>query len=273
MPTNLPCEWFSIEKEYREEKDLKKKIELLKKLISATPKHKGTENLLADLRRKLSKLEDQLEKKSRKSGTKQFIIKKEGDLLISILGLTQSGKSTLLKELTNANVEISNKPYTTKEPVTGICFHEGVLIQFVEVPSFFLPRHLAIAHISDLILILANSEKEKEEINKIIEENNIQKKQLYWKIENKNYKELLEKIIEEAGVIRVFTKPIGKNVEERAIVLKKGSKIQDMIERINKHWLRTFRFARVFDKSKFSGKRVGLNYELKDKDVVELHIG
>lgn len=272
MPTNLPCEWYAIEKEYREEKDLKKKIELLKQLIAATPKHKGTENLLADLRKKLSKLEDLLEKKSKKLTTRQATIKKEGDLLISIVGLTNSGKSTILKELTNANVEISEKPYTTKTPVTGVRFYSGVLIQFVEIPSFFLPKDLSIAHISDLILILANSEEEIKEVEKILEKNRIQKKRVYWNIEWKDYEKLLEKIIEEAEVIRVFTKPIGKQVDERAIVLKKGSKLKDMIEKINSNWLKTFRFARVFDDSSYSGRRIGLNYELKDKDVIELHI-
>ncbi|MFH8108856.1 MAG: hypothetical protein QXY24_03890, partial [Candidatus Aenigmatarchaeota archaeon] len=102
MPANLPAEWFAIEKEYLEERNLERKIELLKKLISATPKHKGTENLLAELRKRLARLEDQLEKKARKPGKKQASIKKSGDLLVAILGLTKSGKSSLLNALTNA---------------------------------------------------------------------------------------------------------------------------------------------------------------------------
>lgn len=273
MPTNLPGDWYAIEEEYREEKDLKKKIDLLKKLISATPKHKGTENLLADLRRKLSKLEEMLEKKSKKYGKRQVGIKKTGDILVSILGVTQSGKSTLLKELTKARVEIGSEPYTTKEPVTGVCFYEGVLIQFVEIPSFFLPRDLAIAHSSNVLLILANSVEESRIVERVIEENNIKKKRIYWKKEDKDYNKLLEKIIEEADVIRVFTKPIGKEVENRAIVLKNGSTLQDMIEKINSAWLKTFRFARVYDNSNFSGKRVGLSYILKDKDIIEIHAG
>ncbi|MEM7816366.1 MAG: TGS domain-containing protein [Candidatus Aenigmatarchaeota archaeon] len=277
MPTNLTGEWYAIEKKYREEKDLKKKIELLKRLIAATPKHKGTENLLADLRRRLSKLEELSERRSKRSGGKEAAIKKEGDLLVSIVGLTKSGKSILLKELTNANVEISEQPYTTKTPVTGVCFYSVVLIQFVEIPSFFLPRDLSIAHISDLILILANNEEERKEVEKVLEKNRIQNKKIYWKVDFKDsrkqdYKMLLEKIIQEAEVIRVFTKPVGKKVEERAIVLKNGSTLRDMIEKINSNWLNTFRFARVFDNSKISGRRVGLNYKLNDKDIVELHV-
>ena len=272
MPANLPAEWFAVQKEYLEEKNLKKKIELLKKLISVTPKHKGTENLLADLRKRLSRLEEQLEKKARKPGKKQASIKKSGDLLIAILGLTKSGKSSLLNALTNAKAEVSLKPYTTKEPVTGICFFEGVAIQLVEIPSFFLPRHLSIAHSADLLLILANSEEEKEKVERIISEHKIEKKKIFWSIERKDYEQLLKKILEEAEIVRVFTKPVGKPKEEKALVLKKGSRVKDLIEKINKNWLKSFKFARIFDETEFSGRKVGLNYLLKDKDVVELHL-
>jgi len=146
MPANLPAEWFTIENEYRREKNLEKKIELMKKLISSTPKHKGTENLLADLKKKLSKLEEELEKKSRKLKRRQETIKKTGDILVAIVGLTKSGKSSLINALTNASVEVSDKPYTTKEPVTGVCLFEGVAIQLVEIPSFFLRKHMSIVH-------------------------------------------------------------------------------------------------------------------------------
>ncbi|MEM5867826.1 MAG: GTPase [Candidatus Aenigmatarchaeota archaeon] len=272
MPANLPAEWFAIEKEYLEERNLERKIELLKKLISATPKHKGTENLLAELRKRLARLEDQLEKKARKPGKKQASIKKSGDLLVAILGLTKSGKSSLLNALTNAKAEVGSLPYTTKEPVTGICFFEGVAIQFVEIPSFFLPKHMSLAHVADLLLVLANSEEEKAEVERILAEHKIEKKKVFWSIDKKDYEQLLKKIMEEAEIVRVFTKPIGKPREEKALVLKKGSSLKDLVERINKNWLKSFKFARIFDESEFSGRRVGLNYLLKDKDVVELHL-
>ncbi|MGC8993213.1 MAG: GTPase [Candidatus Aenigmatarchaeota archaeon] len=283
MPANLPREWYLIEENFRNEKDLEKKIEILKQLIAVTPKHKGTENLLAELRKKLSKLEDALEKR-KKSSKKIKLVEKSGDILVSIIGLTQVGKSTLLKLLTNANVEIGEKPFTTKEPKTGVCFYDGIYIQFVEIPSLFLKEHMSIAHSSDLLLILIREERELEEIENILKENKLQNKKkivIKWfqnrsfSFENleakKDFSQLLEGIIKEAEIIRVFTKPPGKKIEERAVVLKKGSKLLDLIKKLNESWLKTFKFARVFDNSQFSGKRVGLEYELKDKDIVELH--
>ncbi|MDT7858540.1 MAG: TGS domain-containing protein [Candidatus Aenigmarchaeota archaeon] len=284
MPANLPREWYILEEKFRNEKDLEKKIELLRELIGITPKHKGTENLLAELRRRLAKLEEMLEKRSRKTGKKIKLIEKSGDILVSILGFTQVGKSTLLKLLTNANVEIGDNPYTTKEPVTGVCFYKGVYIQFVEIPSFFLREHLSICHSSDLLILLVRNEDELKEMDKILEANRLKNKPkivmmksinnsvLFENIEaNKELSELLDGILKQANIVRVFMKPPGKEVEKRAVVLKEGATIKDLIEKLNSAWLKTFKFARIFDNTEFSSRRVGLEYKLKDEDIVELH--
>ncbi|MEM5874980.1 MAG: GTPase [Candidatus Aenigmatarchaeota archaeon] len=271
MPTNLPREWYIVEEKFRSEKNLEKKIEILKELIALTPKHKGTENLIAQLKKRLSKLEDALNRKSSKGGFKAYNIEKSGDILVSILGFTKVGKSTLLKSLTNAEVEISDIPYTTKEPKTGVCFFDGVYIQFVEIPSFFLKEHLSIAHNSDLLLILVRNKEELCSLEKILKENNLLKKKKIVVFQNVEKENLLKEIIREAEIIRVFTKPPDKEVEKRAVILKRGDRIKDLIKKINEEWLKTFKFARIYDNTIFSGKKVGLDYELKDGDVVELH--
>ena len=284
MPANLPREWYVLEEKFRNEKDLEKKVELLRELIGITPKHKGTENLVAELRRRLAKLEEMLERKSKKVGKKVKLVEKSGDILVSILGFTQVGKSTLLKILTNANVEIGDKPYTTKEPITGVCFYKGVYIQFVEIPSFFLKEHLSICHSSDLLLLLVRNEEELEELEKILEQNKLKNKPrivvkksidksiLFENVEsNRDFSELLDGILKQIKIVRIFMKPPGKDVEKRAVVLREGATVKDLIERINTAWLKTFKFARIFDKTEFSGRRVGLDYQLKDEDIVELH--
>jgi len=274
MPTNLSVEWSIVEKEYRAAKTLDEKIDKLKKLISVTPHHKGCENLLADLRRKLSKLEEQLEKKSKKSGARKDVIKKTADILVSIIGLTQSGKSTLLKSLTNASVDIGCGQYITKKPITGVCFFEGVDVQFVEIPSFFLRNHMNIAHGSDLLLLLTRKNEDLERLEDVLKENRLEdKKKIFFnnfKIEDRE--KLLSEIIRESNVVRVFTKPIGKKTEKKAVVLRNRSNVTDLIERVNRNWLKNFRFARIFDNTRFSGRKVGLEYILKDRDIIEVHI-
>ncbi len=56
MPTNLPPDYFTVEKRFRAADSTAEKISLLEEMISLVPKHKGTDHLRADLRRKLSRL-------------------------------------------------------------------------------------------------------------------------------------------------------------------------------------------------------------------------
>lgn len=290
MPANLPTEWYILNEKVKEAKTLEEKIELLKKLIGITPKHKGTENVLADLRRRLAKYQRELEKrKSMKKGSRQkYSIEKTGDVLVSLIGFPNSGKSFLLKRLTNANVEISEIPYSTVEPKTGVFLFEGVQIQLVEIPSFFLREHLSIAHNSDIVLLIVRKKEEIEKLLEKIKEFNLDKKKRLIVLNTKEMVEcdecvvvdfsnedslklLLTKILEKLEIIRVFTKPPGKPVENKAIILKKGSTVKDAIKRINEEMLETFEFARIYDKTKFSGRKVGLDYVLKDGDILEIH--
>jgi ribosome-interacting GTPase 1 len=56
MPTNLPPDYFNVERRFRETIDPIEKIALLEEMYSLVPKHKGTDHLRADLRKQLSKL-------------------------------------------------------------------------------------------------------------------------------------------------------------------------------------------------------------------------
>ena len=56
MPTNLPAEYYNAEERYKAADSPEERVRLLEELISTVPKHKGTDHLRADLRRRLSKL-------------------------------------------------------------------------------------------------------------------------------------------------------------------------------------------------------------------------
>jgi len=56
MPANLPPQYFDAEKRYRAAKTPEDKIEALETMLAITPKHKGTDRLHGDLRRKIAKL-------------------------------------------------------------------------------------------------------------------------------------------------------------------------------------------------------------------------
>ena len=58
MPANLTPEYFKADKWYRQASTTDEKILALEQMLSVIPKHKGTDHMRADLRRKLSKLKD-----------------------------------------------------------------------------------------------------------------------------------------------------------------------------------------------------------------------
>jgi len=283
MPANLPAEWYATEKKYLEARTLEEKIFWLEKLISKTPKHKGTENLLADLRKRLSKLKALLEKKSKKvGGYVQF--KKVGSILISLLGVTNSGKSYWLNKLCNTNIESSEIEYETKEPKTGIFLYKGIDFQLVEIPSFFLPRHMWIARISDAnIFLISNTmdintqletlEKIKENfglqnvflvLNDVVSDNYPQN----FELKMSEYEKVFETIWNSLNKIRVFTKPPGKEISERALVLDRGSKVLDAVKEINEKMLEGFKYCIVYRGN--NKIRVNLNFELQDGDIIEI---
>lgn len=55
MPANLPPPYFEAEKRYREAKTPEAKVEILEEMLMIMPKHKGTDKLRADLRRRIAK--------------------------------------------------------------------------------------------------------------------------------------------------------------------------------------------------------------------------
>jgi ribosome-interacting GTPase 1 len=138
MPANLPAE---AKQKYREASLARRPEEKIKKLqefLSLFPKHKGTENLRAQVKRKISLLKREIEEKKHKKvgvGGPKVFVEKEGDAQIVILGSTNVGRSSLLSILTNSKVAISSYPYTTTEPTPGMFNYQDLQLQMVEAPA------------------------------------------------------------------------------------------------------------------------------------------
>jgi ribosome-interacting GTPase 1 len=136
VPTNLPPEALKKWEEYSEAQSPEEKLRKLQEFYSLMPKHKGTEKLEKFVKRRMSELRDEIERqKAAKSKRGGFAVEKRGAAQMVLIGFTNSGRSTVLSKLTNANPLISPYPFTTVEkPEEGMMEFKGAQIQVVEAP-------------------------------------------------------------------------------------------------------------------------------------------
>ncbi|RLD15050.1 MAG: GTP-binding protein [Caldiserica bacterium] len=183
MPANLPPQFYQLEREYREKKTIKEKIEVLKKMYAIMPKHKGTDKLQAEIKARISKLREELENEKKRGGKRNFIhIEKEGAGQIVLVGPPNTGKSTILSMLSNARPEIGDYPFTTKTPCVGMVPFEDIQLQMVDLPPIAegsIPFWVVeIVRNSDLVLIVLsfdlNIEEEFKKLTELLREKKIE---------------------------------------------------------------------------------------------------
>jgi ribosome-interacting GTPase 1 len=161
MPTNLPPEYYEADKRYRAAGTTAEKISTLEDLLSTIPKHKGTDKLRADLRRRLAKLKDaQQSSKGKGKRDSVFQIGKEGAGQVVLVGMANVGKSALVEKLTNASPQVSASPHTTWKPMPGMMFYENVQIQLIDTPplsrDFTDPGLYDLIRRADIILLMVD---------------------------------------------------------------------------------------------------------------------
>jgi uncharacterized protein len=162
MPTNLPPEYANAEKRFREAQTPVEKVACLEEMISIVPKHKGTDKLRADLRRQLSRLKDEAQAARKKAGghASAFNIDREGAGQAMLMGAANTGKSALVKALTNADPEVSPTPFSTWKPTPGMMPFEDIQIQLVDTPpldgEYIEPVLFDLARRTDIVLLVVD---------------------------------------------------------------------------------------------------------------------
>ncbi|MBE0572780.1 MAG: 50S ribosome-binding GTPase [Ignavibacteriaceae bacterium] len=161
MPTNLPPEYFRAEQVFREAESTSAKVAALEEMMSTIPKHKGTDKLRAELRRKISKLkENQQKKKGAGKHESEYHIEKEGAGRVVLIGFENTGKSSIVAALTHATPKISEAPFTTWQPLPGMMEFEDIQIQLIDTPPISKehsqPELFDLIRSSDLILLIIN---------------------------------------------------------------------------------------------------------------------
>jgi len=134
MPANLSPEYLEAERRLRSAKTTEEKVEALEEMFATIPKHKGTEKMQADIKRRLSKLRTEQAKRPVSRAGIIHRVEKEGAGQVALVGPPNAGKSLLVRRLTHATPEVANYPFTTRVPLPGMMPFEDVQIQLVDLP-------------------------------------------------------------------------------------------------------------------------------------------
>ena len=163
MPANLTPDYQAAEERYRQADTIEEKIEALREMLATIPKHKGTEKLQADIKRRLSKTQQE-QMQRRRSGARRHDpshIPGEGAGQIALIGPPNTGKSSLLAAITHAQPDIAEYPFTTHAPQPGMMTYEDVQVQLIDTPPLthepFDFLHVNIARNADAVLLVVDT--------------------------------------------------------------------------------------------------------------------
>jgi len=134
MPANVTPEYERAERRFREAATDGERLDALREMLRTIPKHKGTEKMQADIKRRISQLRKAEGKRSASKGPDPFHVPKSGCGQVVLVGAPNTGKSALLAATTNAHVKVAEYPYATPLPVPGMWSYEDVQIQLVDTP-------------------------------------------------------------------------------------------------------------------------------------------
>jgi ribosome-interacting GTPase 1 len=296
MPANLTPEYFKAEQWYRTASTNDEKILALERMLAVMPKHKGTDHLKADLRRKLSKLKEAAAQKSKASVVDIFHVPNVADF-----------------------------PFATNGPVPGMAKFEDVQIQLVDMPpitaDYIMAGQVGTYRHCDLIGIVIDLSGDVEEQlgvcldflegrNLLIDpetpatddRGNILGKEAFCICTKSDIArpsaleklkksckypfefveistESVEGLDELPGtffrllkIIRVYAKPPGKKPDlDEPFTLSAGSTVMDLAGAVHRQLAERLKFARIWGTGVYDGQNAPRNHILHDKDIVELH--
>jgi len=136
MAANLTPQYLEAEARYRAAKTPDEKLAALEEMWRELPKHKSSEKIQADLKKKLSAARKALQQKGRKGPVRvdPFAIPRSGAGQVALLGAPNVGKSSIVGGLSKARVTIADYPFATALPVPGMVPFEDIQVQLIDTP-------------------------------------------------------------------------------------------------------------------------------------------
>jgi ribosome-interacting GTPase 1 len=298
MPANLSPEYLAAEREYRQVTTHAEKVAALERMLATLPKHKGTEKLQADLKRRLSQARKESQKKGASHAAPSYLVQKQGAGQVVLAGPPNSGKSQLVAALTHARPEVAEYPFTTRLPTPGMMPFENVQIQLVDLPPIsaeftesWMPQVIRNADSAAVVVdasdpdVLDHVEFVAQQLTlwrvpppKLLVANKLDRggsADSFAAIEDlyggryrclavsaqtgENLDRFARAAFDMLQILRVYTKPPGKKAEIAApYVLKRGQTVADAARLVHKDFAEHLKFARLY---RASGEQGGLMVE------------
>jgi len=311
MPANLTADYLSAEMAFKRAQTREERIAALQEMIAALPKHKGTEKMLADLRRKLSEARRESEKKGH-AATPAWVVRHEGAGQVALIGPPNSGKSRMICALTHARPAVAEYPFTTRMPSPGMMLFENVPIQLLDTPAIsaefteqWMPQVIRGADLSVLVvdpgdpdvlgsieLVLGMSERFRLSPPAILVGNKMDLPQarqdfaavceLYGDrfrpiaisaVDGTGLDLFAKTVFESLDIVRFYSKPPGKKPDlDVPFTLHRGDTVLDAAARVHRDLAENLKYARLFRKThEHDGLMVERTHIIEDEDILEFH--
>jgi len=136
MPANLTPDYRAAERKWKEASTPQDKLAALEEMLATIPKHKGTEKMQADIKRRIAKTRNEMQQRHKGAARQKpfYHVEKEGAGQVVLVGAPNAGKSSILRALSRAEPEVADYPFTTRVPLPGMVPFENVQIQLVDLP-------------------------------------------------------------------------------------------------------------------------------------------
>jgi ribosome-interacting GTPase 1 len=248
VPANLTPQYLEAERKYREAKTAQEKLRALREMYSVMPKHKGTDRLQGDVKRKIAMLADEIEH-AKKSGGKRHneYVPREGAGQVVLLGPPNSGKSSIIDRLTHATPEVGPYPFTTKKPLPAMMPYEDIQIQMVDMPpiteAYYEGWLSNIVRDCDLVLLVVGVDdldpdgslkaifKHMEDASVVFTGENVAREggaDDYKTVMKKSLLALNKVDLGEAGIVRDLVLPVVGDVPVWEVSCKSGAGLEDL---------------------------------------------
>ena len=232
-------------------------------------------------------------------GKEVLSVIRSADLIIHVIDAVEPAPHIILKELFDSGLRLNCRPPNGSISKTGLGGIEVISTVAQEIEEDAIKsvvREYGIVNaqvvlrekitLDDLVDILANTRVYSSSFDVITKVDMISKAQLKEVKENctnnkiievsaptgKGVEKLKKQIYNSLEFISIFMKPQGEKADlEEPMVVRKGTSIAEICQRLHRDFIRKFRYSQVWGPSaKFPGQTVGLNHKVKDQDIVSI---